>query len=132
MSIFGNAISTILGTRRILAGEAITYRRGATEIEITLATPLGGARPRDTTDSYTLAADELEWGIARSDLVDDDDNEITPADYDTIERTIAGRTLTYKVLPNEKNEKQSCWKWSDRAQTQYRIFTKLDSNVAQA
>lgn len=130
MSIFSGAVSTILGAVQNLAGESVIYRRGDDlEIEIEKAVPLGGDRPRDTQGSYTLASDELEWGIARAALVDDD-NEITPAEFDTIERTIGGRVLTYKVLPDERNHKRQCWKWSDRGQTQYRIFTKLDSNVA--
>lgn len=125
MSLFSDGIATMLGSIRQIKGESVIYRRGDIVIVLRLAVPLGGDRPRDVDGSYTLAFDELDWGLDRNELIHDG-TELQPAEYDTIERTLKGRVLTYKIFPDEKKE---CWRWSDDGQSQYRVKTKLDSNV---
>ena len=126
MSVFSDIQAAGLTVHRELAGEAITYRRGEDlEIEIEFAVPLGGARLEERDTGIVLQTDSLEWGINREDLVDDE-TEIIPKRGDTIEFEWKDRTLTFTVLPDGASQ---CWKWSDRGQSQYRIFTKLTATT---
>lgn len=125
MSIFSDIQAAGLSIHREIAGEAISYHRGEDSIAITAAVPLGGIRIEDREQGLVLQTEEQEWGIDRNELVlgeGEDVIEIQPERGDLIEWTWKGRTLKFKVLPTSATQ---CWKWSDRGQSQYRVFTKL-------
>ena len=122
MSVISDLKAATLELSRKLQGEAVTYHAGDVVIQITHAIPMGGARLEERDGGVILQSDHLEWGIARGDLVDADDVEITPARGHTIEWTWKGKTLTFAVLPDASHQ---CWRWSDRGQSQYRIYSKL-------
>jgi hypothetical protein len=125
MGIRSELVAAALALNRQVDAETIIYRRGAASVEITDAIPLGGARPQDRDEGAFLQFDELDWGLRRAALVLDGDPAI-PQKGDIIDRVIGTNTLTYTVLPRDTT---APWRWSDRGQTQYRVFTKLHATT---
>lgn len=117
-----NAMAWLARKRQEADGAEVTYRRGAQSVTLTairgqsllrISDRFGNSRVERTQSDFLVLASDLELGGTAT----------TPQRGDTIEDTINGKALTYKVLP--PGEGEPCWRWSDEARTGYRIHTKL-------
>ena len=125
MSLFSDAAASALGAARTVFGETVTYRRGASSVELRAArgkteydqTYADGRVERVQADDFLIATADLMFaGVA-----------FTPLRMDTIEIVEAdGKTRTYQVLsPGDEPE----WKYSDAGRTSVRVHTKQISEV---
>jgi len=120
MSWFSDQITSGLETIREHAGEAITYKTASATITIALAVRGKGEQVEEAADRITLSSDDLDWLIAREDLVSGL-TAIEPAPGHTITCVEGNQTVTYAAAATENKQ---CWEWSDAGHTQYRIHTK--------
>ena len=104
------------------AAVAITYARGATEIDITEADEQAWIG-RTAFSSSRVDGPRIEWGdrdyliavAALSDLGE-------PAEGDLITETINGTACEFKVLRPDTGE--PAWRFSDPTRTRYRVHVK--------
>lgn len=115
-TLFANARSWLGSSLTAAAGVSISYTRGATTLS--LAAIVGRTVFRSNNDQgaviqfgdrdYLIEASALTLGA--------------PALGDRIVETIDGVSSTFEVITPDTNE--PAWRWSDPAQTRWRIHVK--------
>jgi hypothetical protein len=114
----------LAGVANSHAGQAITYRRGDTAVDLTASVgktefalvEVSGAGVTHESRDYLVSAEDLELGGV----------QVTPLAGDQIEETDAtGVTRTYEVMAPGG---EPCWRWSDSSYIRRRIHTKLIDN----
>lgn len=122
MSIFSDIVGAGLGINRTIGGESITYTEPGGEPITLTAKPRGGERLEERNGSATLQTDEMEWLIARDELLING-APVRPKKGAVIEWTCRGETLTMTLL--KPTGMEQCWKWADRGHSHYHVFCKL-------
>lgn len=121
---FSEIFSGALATLRGVAGETVTYTRGANSV--TLSASLGNSRIEIMESSGAVTVvDSRDFLIAVEDLVLNS-VAVTPRTGDTITETCGGITYVYRVLDLPTDQ---CYRFSDVGRTQFRIHTKLVSKT---
>lgn len=116
-----DALANALEALRDIDAISATYERGAYSATVNAVIGRGRRSSREQ-DNATLEAEELDFLIAREDLILNSAATL-PATGDTITAEINGETRTYTVVPRDA---AAPYAWSDPAtQTQLRIFAKL-------
>ena len=119
MSVFSEAITASMATVNAYCGETVTYRRAASEIEITATRGArqlavveeGGAETTFHSTDFLCLAEAIDFGAG----------QVEPAVGDEIDAAINGDTVTFEVM-DEAGAKH--FEYRDHARTMLRIHTK--------
>jgi hypothetical protein len=116
LSVFDDAASAALATARAVAGNQVTYRRGASSAQMTAVS--GSTRYKFTNESgVTITITGRDYLIAVADLVLDS-APVTPLPGDVVDDGVH----QYEAMPVGG---EACFAHSDSNKTQFRIHTKL-------
>ena len=119
MSIFSRAQSVGLQIAANVAGESVTYARGAISIDVAGAIQGETVWDASRTDHVKIGTKSADW-LIESRKLDNDGTLLTPARGDTITREDG---VVFKVLPF--GEQSQTWRYSDRNGREFfRIHTK--------
>lgn len=115
------AMTAAMASTRTVRGQAVTYRRGSTEIDVTLAVKGATRFDVESVDGgANITERSIDWIITAADITDGSGNELTPTRGDEI---IDENGIVYRVMPFGPDEQ--LWRWHDReSQAVRRIFTK--------
>lgn len=128
-SAFSNAIASGLKSIASLAGEAVTYKRGANTVQITGAVPGDEYRGALVEAGVSVEQQKADWIFEASQLIVPTVGLTTPRQGDLIEHTAGGKVYTYEVAPPFSGDVS--WRYSDRGRTRLRVHTRL-TGVADA
>lgn len=118
---FHNATTAGLKAIQSMAGDSITYLRGATEATVT-AVKAGKPFVGESADGSVVVKRPRDFIIKASDLSDvglfppEAGDEISDADS-------SGTVFVYRVTPTESED---AWKWSDNNYSFVRVSTILE------
>jgi hypothetical protein len=115
------AMQAAISSTRAVRGQAVTYRRGATELDVSLA--VRGATQFDVENvdgGANITERSLDWIVSVDELTTDAGTVLTPQRGDEI---VDQNGVVYRVMPFGPDEQ--LWIWHDReSQTVRRIHTK--------
>lgn len=116
--MFDDVFANVFDTIRNLDGATVTYRRGESSFELTSARGNTTYNASDANGAL-VEIDNRDYLIAAADL-EIDGQPIEPQHGDMIEETLRGKLVRFEVIP----DRGRCWRFSDPAQSEYRIHTQ--------
>lgn len=119
MSVLADVVAIAAEAVRGVAGEPVTYKRGALELSLTSAVRGSTDWDNNAVNPGVRVSDRsTDWMIAAADLVNGS-TQLEPQRGDEI----IANGVTFRVMPFSNDA--PLWRWHDRdARTTYRIHTK--------